>query len=234
MGGPSAGTTGGAGGVAGSGGASSSSGGTTTQNAATVTTGGSGGTSGETRTALVPVDGWVDLSTNDVGIQGGWYTFADDISTVIPAAEPFFEGTGSAICISGIALPHENQDLSWGVAVGMDLNAFDDQVFAYDALLHGVAGIQFTVTGSLPPRLQVNTTSLEGLTYCRRYESITRSQETLSVYFEQMERDCWEVDVSAPSPDASTLATFSIQVISSATESVPFDFCVEDIAAILE
>lgn len=238
--GPSSGTDGGSGGMAGAGGVSGgssggtagSSGGTATEN--TVTTGGSGATSGDIRTAITPVDGWVDASTNDVGIQGGWYTFADDISTVIPATEPFFEGAGSAICISGTALPHENQDLSWGVAVGMDLNAFDDRVFAYDALLYGVTGIQFTVTGSLPPRLQINTTSLEGLTYCRRYESITGSQETLSVYFDQMERDCWELDAANPAPDASALATFTIQVISSANEPVPFDFCVEDVAALLE
>lgn len=213
------------------GGMGGASGATTTEATATTTSG--GGTSGETRTAITPIDGWVDGSTNDVGIQGGWYTFADDISTIVPGTEPYFEGAGSALCVSGTVLPHENLDLSWGVAVGMDLYAVDEVANPYDAAANGVAGFQFTVSGTLPPRLQVNVTSPADGTYCRRYESIASSQETLSVYFSSMEENCWEVGAENAAPDPTQLEGFHIQVISSATESVSFDFCVEDISALL-
>lgn len=212
----------------------SSGGETTTENTISSTSTSGGGTSGETRTAITPIDGWVDGSTNDVGIQGGWYTFADDISTIVPGAEPYFDGAGSAICVSGTVLPHENLDLSWGVAVGMDLYAVDDVANPYDATAYGVAGIQFTVSGSLPPRLQINTTSPADGTYCRRYESIASSQETLSVYFSSLEEDCWDASAAGLPPDTTQLEGFHIQVISSANESVSFDFCVEDVSAILE
>ncbi|HEY6728550.1 MAG TPA: hypothetical protein VI197_31280 [Polyangiaceae bacterium] len=226
--------TGGATSTGGSNGGMGGSAGGETVTESTYTSTSGGGTTGETRTAIAPVEGWVDASTNDVGIQGGWYTFADDVSTIVPGAEPFFEGAGTAICVSGTVLPHENMDLSWGVAVGMDLFAVDEVAHPYDASAYGVLGLQFTVSGSLPSRLQINTTSPEGGTYCRRYESIAGSRETLSVYFSSMEEDCWDTGAAGLPPDPTQLQGFHIQVISSASETVSFDFCVEDVSAILE
>ena len=44
-----------------------------------------------------------------------------------------------------------NKGLSWGVGLGMELNAEDDVSSAYDATAYGVVGIRFTLTGDLPP-----------------------------------------------------------------------------------
>lgn len=222
-------SSGGAGGAGASGGASSD-----TTSTETSTSGGTGGTTGETRTDLIPVDGWVDGSTNDVGIQGSWYTFGDGVSTVDPANEPFFDGAGSQICISGSIPPHENQDLTWGVAVAMDLNNADAVSSAYDAPAHGVVGMQFTVAGTLPPRLQITVPTIDDSTYCKRYESIAGSRTTLGTYFAELEQDCWEIDVSNPAPNPTQLRSFQIGVISSANDTVTFDFCVESVSAILE
>jgi len=245
-GGSTASTDGGAGG-SGAGGASggtagSSSGGSgdstssteSSDTTSTTTTGGTGGTTGETRVDLIPVDGWVDGSTNDVGIQGSWYTFGDGVSTVVPASEPFFDGAGSTICISGSIPPHQNQDLTWGVAVAMDLNNAAAVSSAYDAPAHGVVGMQFTVAGTLPPRLQITVPTVDDATYCKRYESIAGTRTTLGTYFAELEQDCWEIDVSNPAPDPTQLRSFQIGVISSANDTVTFDFCVESVSAILE
>lgn len=240
-GGSTSGTNGGAGGTTGTGGASggstaTASGGVSSTTDGTTTTGGSGGTIGETRADLVPVDGWVDGSTNDVGIQGSWYTYADDAATVVPADEPFFDGMGSEICISGTTVPDEYSGVYWGVAVGMDFNVVDETTYAYDAVANGVAGIRLTLTGSLPPGIQLNlteTTSVEGDVFCTRYTGITESSRTLSLYFDEAQFICWYGATFGPI-DETKLRAFSVQVMSEAYQSVPFDFCVEDVSAILE
>jgi len=237
-------SNGGAGGTAGTGGESGGAGGSTSTTSGgaggtttgTTTAGGSGGSTGETRTALVPVDGWVDGSTNDVGIQGSWYTYGDDLATVVPADEPFFDGMGSEICISGTTVPDEYSGVYWGVAVGMDFNVVDDTAYAYDATLNGVVGIRLTLTGSLPPGIQLNlteTTSVEGDTFCTRYTGITESSRTLSLYFDEAQFICWYGATFGPI-DETLLKTFSVQVLSAAYESIPFDFCVENVSAIVE
>jgi len=224
-------TGGGAGGSGASGGSTNTE---STSTESTTTSGGTGGTTGETRVDLIPVDGWVERSTNDVGIQGSWYTFGDGVSTVVPASEPFFDGAGSEICISGSIPPHQNQDLSWGVAVAMDLNNADAVSSAYNAPAYGVVGMQFTVAGALPPRLQITFPTTDGGTYCKRYESIAGTRTTLGTYFAETELDCWEIDVSNPAPDPTLLRSFQIGVISSANDTVTFDFCVESVSAILQ
>ena len=225
-------TNGGAGGTAGSTGSTSTASGGVA--GSTTTSGGSGGTTGETRTAITPLDGWVDASTNDVGIQGAWYTFSDGVSTIVPASDPFFEGAGSQICVSGGSPPHENEDLSWGAAVAMDLNSVDAVSNAYNAPAYGVVGIKFSITGDLPPRLQVSIPTLDDSNFCRRYESIAGTETTLSVYFNELELDCWEIGVDNPTPDPALLRSFQIVAISSADETISWDFCVENVSAIVE
>jgi len=246
-GGATSGTDGGAGGTAGVGGnsggmggstatASGGAGGTTSTTTTSSSTTSGGGTTGETRTALVPVDGWVDGSTNDVGIQGSWYTYSDEGATVVPADEPFFDGAGSEICISGTTVPDEYSGVYWGVAVGMDFNVVDETTYAYDATSHGVVGIRLTLTGSLPPGIQLNlteTTSVEGDVFCTRYLGITESSRTLSLYFDEAQFICW-YDATFGPIDETLLRAFSVQVMSEAYQSVPFDFCVENVSAILE
>ena len=218
---------------AGTGGSTTTASGGSATTTESTTTGGSGGTGG-VRTEIVPVDGWVDASTNDVGIQGSWYTYSDGEATIVPAAAPFFAGAGSQICISGSTVLDDTGEY-WGAAVGMDFNVVDEVTYAYDATAHGVAGVKFTLTGTLPPGLQVNytmTTSASGDTYCARYYGITSGSLTLSVAFDDVQYLCW-YPLSNP-VDPTVLKAISIQVTSTSSETVPFDFCVEDVSAIVE
>ncbi len=188
----------------------------------------------EPSAALVPVDGWVARETNTVGIEGAFYTYSDGVSAYEPDTSPFFEGAGPDICLAGSAPPHLNADASWGVAVGFDMNLVDEIASAYDATAYGVVGFSFTLRGDNPPRVQINVREYETApTFCRRYTDVSASVETFTVYFDQLDEDCWE-GINTAGPDPSNLLSFGIQAISAASDYVYFDFCVEDIRAIVE
>ena len=61
-------------------------------------------------------------------------------------------------------------------------------------------------------------TAPEDPAYCRRYESIAASQQTLTTYFNETEFDCWEVEVTSPAPDPTELRAFQIAIISLAND----------------
>ncbi len=185
------------------------------------------------RLELVSADGWVDGSTNDVGIQGDWHTYGDDVSTYAPRSEPFFEG--GSVCISGVVPPYAEEPDVWGAGLSLNINvaAPGQQPGAWDATVHDVRGFSFTLVGQNPPYVQVNypvVGQADGTVYCVEERAVEPDTHTFSIDFEQTRYNCWEGE-DGPHPDETKLRAFQVQVLPHDSEYVEFDFCLEDVAA---
>jgi hypothetical protein len=62
--------------------------------------------------------GWVGMETNEVGVQGQWYTLADDYSYIYPDPGPLSNDGSGELCADGwVDWIGDN----WGALVGFDL-----------------------------------------------------------------------------------------------------------------
>jgi len=130
-------------------------------------TGGSGSPSAGV-VLTVSDTGWVDTSTNSLGIQGAWYAYGDatdcvaaghaatDCSVITkPASTGFAAVAGNKLCTAGTAAKVINgtngmPDYSgiWGTGIGIDLNTTggaNSTKSPYNATAKGVTGIEFTI-----------------------------------------------------------------------------------------
>jgi hypothetical protein len=190
---------------------------------------GSGGTANPPlRTLITPSYGYVDSSTNDVGISGWWFTYSDALTTISPTD---FLGTPSTICVSGAVPNYANPDLYWGAGAAMNLNQASSAQFGsnYNASAHGVVGFQFSLTGTPPLSTRVHlkqTGSSE--TYCAPAHSGLNT-----VLFSDVTLDCW---LQIPYPvEPSSLESCAIQIVTG--EDIPahsYSFCIENLRAILQ
>ncbi len=186
------------------------------------------------RLSVVSADGWVDGSSNDVGIQGDWHTYGDTVSTFAPRSEPFF--SGGSVCLSGLIPPYADEPDVWGAGLSLNLNvtAPGQPPGAWDATEHDVRGFSFTLAGENPPLVQVNypvVGQADGTIYCFEERDVDPNTHASSVDFEQTRYNCWDGD-DGPNPDETNLRAFQVQVLPHDTEYVEFDFCLEDVAAV--
>lgn len=237
---PGSGGTPGTGGAPPSAGGTESSGGTPSTGGSvgvggTVAIGGSvgaGGTVGgpSIRTALPVSYGYVDASSNDVGIRGWWYTYTDEVATTIYPAS--FESTPGPICVSGSVPAYADPAVAWGAVVALNLNQgiSDLEGSTYNAVPYGVVGFGFTLTGSVPQVLQINMKQTGStVPYCKTETGAGAKK----VYFDQLIEECWIPGSYSISPN--NLYAFEIQI--GTGEYVPahtYDFCIENLHALLE
>lgn len=245
---PSSGGTGNTGNETGSGGESPSSGGDTGIPTKDV--------------PLTMSNGWIDAEGNVLGIQGAVFHYADDTTLAgPPEMTATKEATGEVgkYCIAGEAAKidtactltaedmakgaNDCYDKYWGAAIGFNLNQPINETAndsadpePYDA--SALAGFGFTISGSEVPsslRFKVEDTNGE---FCTGPEvGITPSPQTIK--FDQLFKQCWYTVASGnrgPVVDdaaKSGLVKIAWQVVTNASGSIPFDFCVSDIIAVL-
>jgi hypothetical protein len=141
------------------------------------------------------------------------------------------------LCMSGSVVSFdEGGSDAWGVGMGMALNETGqsgDAPNAYDATAFGVVGFRFVLRGTVPPVLQINFTTSDGGTYCDPLYDVAGSELSVAVYFSSTEFECWGSFPGEP-PDQTNLDALQIQVVFDDNETIDFDFCVEDLEAILE
>lgn len=171
-----------------SGGDGTTTGGGSGSGGATSTTDGGSTTGGVT---IVPAeDGWVDMTSNTLGIQGAWYAYGDaydeakcinngwtaDQCSRIDTPDPLgmsFPNTGGAMCTSGEVaqvLTKEGEtdpDYSnmWGAGIGLDLNNAGGEgavKMEWDATAAGVTGVAFDIDMVAPLRVEFPMTATEG------------------------------------------------------------------------
>ncbi len=213
-------TTGAAATTTGAGGATA-----TADTSATATSGGDSCTATGAATAAVPItpaDGWVDCASNSIGIQGAFYTYDDETSTITPED---FSASGAEVCVTG-TVAASSADV-WGAGVGFNLNqdVGSDTANAWDATAAGVTGISFNLS-ALPAGglLRLIYTSA-GVDYC--VEVTAAGMQT--VLFSETAEECWSAGGGAP--PVTTLESVKWQV-AAVTDEYAFDFCISEVAAV--
>jgi len=230
------------------GGSTSSTGGSSGSTAATggSTTGGSTSSGGSTASGnSVPITpdptGWVEGSTNVAGIQGAWYSYNDcttspgDCTMNQIPVEGSFDNVGGKMCTSGNTAAVADQmefSLKWGAGIGLDLNnsgGADAMKMPYDASAHGVVGFSFTISGTDATGLRFNITSVAAGDNSH-FVSAAMGENT--VMFSDAMQGSW---VTTKTPlDTTQLLAIQFQIPSVLNQSVAFDFCVENLAALTQ
>jgi hypothetical protein len=212
--------------------------------------GGSGGAPVTEGVVLPPVDGWVDKGSNGLGVQGAVFAFGDNTSKM-GMMENFM---GSNACISGtaakvdlmctpVAPATDCYGTYWGAAIGMNLNQPIDPVtmkgvetpLAFDAT--AVKGFTFVVSGNTVPAPKSFRFKVEDGTgeFCTP-ETVKVKVGVNTVLFSELVSKCWMV-MTPPEPTAETvkskLIKISWQVVTNTSSTIPFDFCISDIRALL-
>lgn len=185
--------------------------------------------------------GWVEGSTNVVGIQGAWYSYNDcttspgDCTMNQIPVEGSFDNVGGKMCTSGTTAAVADQtefSLKWGAGIGLDLNnsgGTDAMKMPYDATAHGVVGFSFTISGTNATGLRFNITSVAAGDNSH-FVSAAMGENT--VMFSDAMQGSW---VTTKTPlDPTQLLAIQFQIPSVLNQSVAFDFCVENLAAITQ
>jgi endo-1,4-beta-D-glucanase Y len=194
---------------------------------------------------LVPNgEGWIARCTNTANVQGAAYTYASTGSTIVPApATKFIPAENGKLCISGSGARVLDDDMDgtpeygkyFGAAMGIDLCATgQDEVppstkFTLGSCPLGtnIKGVRFNVTATSFPE-EVRVMFVEAgrpeSTYVLANEG---PNEALfgdgKVIFNPL----------APGVDASKVDSIHFMVATNVTAASPFDFCIEDLEAIL-
>lgn len=190
---------------------------------ATTTTGGGSCTATPATGAvpLVPDDGWIDCSTNDIGVQGEFFTYSDGTSTITSAF------TGDDICVEGTAGRAVSDNSVWGAGFGVNLNQeereADPDTWNADAM--GISGFRFNLS-AMPAGTGLRFVYQSGGTdYC--VEIASAGAQT--VRFSETREACWGSGGDDPNP--STLEQVKWQVTTNSSEH-DFSFCITQFAAV--
>lgn len=189
---------------------------------------------------LRPLDGWVHIEENTLGIQGSIYTFRDFEtnalgSTIYPES---FEGVGRSFCVNGTTDVvqcdfDENCDYEtrWGAGAGMNLAEPPGGLQGpFNATAAGVTGFSFDVAGSSVPngslRFKAVVASDPDSDYCI---DITSGPST--ILLSQLRRSCWLAS-PGPAPDPTQIRAIQWQVVTNEVSYSPFDFCIGNVTAL--
>jgi hypothetical protein len=199
---------------------------------AMVPIGGAGGTESTLSSSLVltPIDGWVDGSSNAVGIQG---TVSASLSEGPDGPSTLnVDSDGPAVCISGNMGPHlgsnfVNADLR--IALG-EPSPGERGNWSQSTPLGTFSGFTFRLTGPDVPELNfrfyIGVES--GLLYC----TLLSGPGTHSITAATARVGCRDGGNSLPSASPLTVLRWSVQSVNTGTTT--FDFCVEDLTVVLE
>jgi hypothetical protein len=241
--------TGGSGlGGSGSGGARAGSGGTTGAggSGAGGITSGTGGASGPAGVGgsgagcpgqpITPdAMGMVAAGSNPLAIHGSWFEYSDcadlnnvNCSTVTTPAANSFANVGGKLCTSGHTSTAAG---AWGAGIGLELNDGPPQM-PYDTTAHGVIGFCFQLSGTTIPSTTIRVAFPTKNNNDNAYFSAVSTPGQHTVLFSDTAQGSWVTTKSAFEPNAVML--LQLQIPSSTTASVPWDFCIEGLTAITQ
>lgn len=249
---------GGSGPVAIAGSKSSSSGSGNSAGSSVVPKGGTDSGTGGTGTLsegvpLTPTDGWVDIASNTLMVQGAMFEYADPTSLMGLTKD--FEGANA--CIKGTAAKVDMTSTActtktftppaadcygeyWGAAIGLNLNQAIDMTtmmggapMPFDA--SAIKGFTFTIDGmAIPVSLRFKVEDASG-EFCSP-KTVPIKSGANTVMLSQLIKECWKPTATAATADAakSGLVKIAWQVVTDAAGSIPFDYCVKDLRAITQ
>jgi len=213
------------------------SGGTTASGASSGST--SAGTGGGTTCPGIPIvpdaTGFVAPGSNTIGIHGSWFTYSDctdlkgkNCATVTTPVGNGFTNVGGKLCTSGQTSTAAG---AWGAGIGLELNDGPPQQ-PYDTVAHGVKGFCFELSGATIPSTTLRVAFPTKDNNDNAYFSPVSTPGMHTVLFTDIAQGSWVVNKTAFEPTLVML--MQLQIPSSTTAPVPWDFCIEGVTAVTE
>jgi len=194
--------------------------------------------------ALTPSAGFIVGSSNEVGIQGYFYTFNDNAeggnTTIQP--EDFAASTGSTICATGVGAQVVNgadgapaYGTYWGGGIGLNLSDAGGGAMPGPWARGKVVGFSFNVTGTgVPPagQFRFKATFFEGAAVNTDY-CVNATTGANTIMLSSVVNECYQGGAGAPALAATAqLQALQWQVATVTTATTPFNFCIENLRAI--
>lgn len=197
---------------------------------------------------LIPNDGWIYGSSNSLGIQGAVYSFGDTTSQINMTSD----FTGTHACIAGTAAKVDlNCTITppatdcygayFGAEIGLNLNQAIDpatmqggEAKPYDA--SALAGFAFELGGDTVPAPNALRFEVDDGTsvYCNP-STVKIKSGINTVLFSDLRTQCFRgMDAPTAETAKSALVKLTWHVITNTSSTVPFDFCVSNIRAVLK
>ena len=205
---------------------------------------------------LTPMNGWVPAD-NILMIQGAMFPFGDDTSKVgmMPAD---FSMSGDKACIKGTAAKVDMTSMPcatmmftppatdcygqyWGAAIGMNLNQTIDMTTMKGGTpapfnASALTGFAFEISGDGVPgtkdlRFKIENASGE---FCNPGTKPVKKGVN-SFKFGDLVKECWKMPTATTPTGESAkadLIKIAWQVVTNASGTVPFDFCVSNVRAL--
>jgi hypothetical protein len=195
-----------------------------------------------TGTHLLPLTMNADGSVqpNAAGITGGWFaendcaTSANDCTAdQTPAPGGPFPIAGNRACTTGVVDPvgaSSEYATKWGAAIGLYLNRplANAPPAVYDATAQGVVGFAYKLRSYSIEPIRIEAIS-QGVAEPHLYE--TTQPVVHAMLFTSLTQGTWVT--ARTTLDPSQLLAFRFHVPSASGVVRPFDFCVEEFAAIV-
>jgi len=197
-----------------------------------------------TGTALTPAAGFIAGTSNEVGIQGYFYTFNDNAeggnTTIQP--EDFATAMGSTICATGVGAQVVNgadgtpaYGTYWGGGIGLNLADTGGGAMPGPWARGKVVGFSFNVTGTgVPPagQFRFKATFFEGTAVNTDY-CVNATTGANTIMLSSVVNECYTGGAGAPALAATApLQALQWQVATVTTATTPFNFCIENLRAI--
>jgi hypothetical protein len=203
------------------------------------TLGGSGGSGAVSACPGVPIMpdamGLVALGSNTLGIHGSWFEYSDctdlkgvNCSMVTTPAANSFANVGGKMCTSGKTSMASG---AWGAGIGLELNDGPPQQ-PYDTTAHGVKGFCFVLSGTTIPSTSIRVAFPTKDNPDNAYFSAVTTPGQHTVLFSDTAQGSWVTNKTPFSP--TTVMLMQLQIPSSTTAPVPWDFCIEGLTAITQ
>jgi len=202
---------------------------------------------------LTPVDGWIDGASNVLNIQGALFAASDPttmmgFSSDLAGLNACMAGTAakvdmaSDVCVTKMFPPPATDCYGyfWGAELALNLNQPLDPVtmasatpIAFNA--SALKGFAFDITGSTVPgpgslRFQIETSDR---VFCNPPSTKIKVGSNVVLFSDLLTR-CFAVSDSSVSAETAKSAFIRISwnVVTNASATVPFDFCVSNIRAL--
>ena len=198
--------------------------------------------------SLTPTNGWVDGKSNAVGIQGQFFAAADSTS-MIGLTSDF---SGSRACLNGMAAKVDQQSTPcatlmftppatdcyeqyWGAEVGLNLNqpTMGGTPVPFNA--SALQGFSFEISGDIVPGPSGLRFQVEGPDgkFCN-YPAVKLRLGLNTVLFSDLATSCWSSGSDTAERAKSALISIEWMIVTNASSTVPFDFCVSNVRAVLK
>jgi hypothetical protein len=184
---------------------------------------------------LLVSDSWVDAATNGLGIQGAVFTYQDGSGRTRIAADATRTQTG--YCVAGTAAEVVGGDFggTYGAVAALNLQQEVGSTTPdpYDATAHGVVGFGFDIVGDTGGALRFvlkQYATHDG--FCINNVPGCANGCSVEYRIDELTQNCWTP--GGPLPAATRLAALEWQITTQAGAATPFDYCIENIHALVD